>query len=156
MKLKNPNKDWIRPALDALRVGFVPSLLEKKYKDTLCVGVASEGHCYVAAEVIWHALGGKESRYVPQVMRVEGGTHWFLKNSLSGEIVDPTWDQFFETPLYNNAHGSGFLTKAPSKRAVEMMRLSGLSASCLKDLIMLSNVILEKQKEVLSENRRMV
>jgi len=78
------------------------------------------GHCYAAAEALYHLLGGKHSRYTPQVGKIdEEGTHWWLEDK-EGNILDPTADQFYykkESPPYNNGRGTGFLTKLPSKRA---------------------------------------
>jgi len=77
------------------------------------------GHCYIAAEAIHHMSGGKYT--VPQVMRVDGGTHWFLRHS-DGSIFDPTEDQF-DTPVnHSAAKGCGFLAKQPCKRTQEVIR----------------------------------
>lgn len=74
------------------------------------------GHCYVASEVLYHGLGGKEAGWTPQTIQHEGGPHWYLKNA-SGVIIDPTADQF-ETPVpYEQGRGCGFLTKLPSARS---------------------------------------
>lgn len=78
------------------------------------------GHCYVASEVIYHKLGGKEAGWTPQSIRHEGGPHWYLKHK-DGTIVDPTADQF-ETPVpYQSGKGCGFLTRQPSKRSQTVM-----------------------------------
>ena len=72
-------------------------------------------HCYVASEVLYHRLGGKEAGLKPMHMRVDGVSHWFLK--WGDVILDPTVDQFNTVPDYESARGRGFLTKKPSKRA---------------------------------------
>lgn len=78
------------------------------------------GHCYVASEVIYHELGGKEAGWTPQVIRHEGGPHWYLKHT-DGRVIDPTCDQF-ETPVaYDEGKGCGFLTKQPSKRSQKVL-----------------------------------
>tara|TARA_A100001201_G_scaffold103047_1_gene88390 strand:- start:5520 stop:14852 length:9333 start_codon:yes stop_codon:yes gene_type:complete len=81
------------------------------------------GHCYVAAESLWHLLGAKESKYKPQRLSFEVNgekyTHWYLKND-RGEIVDPTAEQFKVMDIripYELGVGNGFLTKEPSKRS---------------------------------------
>jgi hypothetical protein len=74
------------------------------------------GHCYVASEALYHLLGGKGAGLKPMVVRVGNGTHWFLKTD-SGDILDPTVQQFPELPPYAQARPCGFLTKHPSKRA---------------------------------------
>lgn len=76
------------------------------------------GHCYVASEALWHMEGGIDSGLVPQVVKHEGATHWFLRRRSDGAIIDLTASQF-ETPVpYERARGCGFLTKRPSKRAL--------------------------------------
>lgn len=79
------------------------------------------GHCYVASEALYHALGGKEAGWTPHNITHEGSPHWFLKHK-DGAIIDPTADQF-KTPVpYEKARGKGFLTRQPSKRAQEVLR----------------------------------
>ena len=80
----------------------------------------TSGHCYAASEALYHLLGGKEAGFKPQIGKTdENTTHWWLIDS-DNKILDPTSEQFFyknQIPPYNNARGSGFLTKNPSKRA---------------------------------------
>jgi len=74
------------------------------------------GHCYVASEVAYYLLGGKECGWKAMHMTHLGASHWFLKHK-SGFILDLTYNQF-KSPLdYSKARGTGFLTKEPSKRA---------------------------------------
>jgi hypothetical protein len=82
------------------------------------------GHCAVASEAVYFMLGGKKGDWTPHTMRVEGGTHWFLKNKRSGEIVDPTAGQFACELEYGQGRGRGFPTPKrgqpeppPSRRA---------------------------------------
>lgn len=79
------------------------------------------GNCYVTCEALYHLLGGKDACLKPMVMRHEGDTHWFLMGS-GRYIIDPTAGQFKTPPDYSKARGCGFLTKAPSKRAKELMQ----------------------------------
>ena len=84
------------------------------------------GHCYVACEVLYHKLGGKEEGWKPMTIRHEGGPHWFLQHE-DGTILDPTADQFQSPVPYEEGRGCGFLTKQPSKRAqVVLDRLEDL------------------------------
>lgn len=79
------------------------------------------GHCYVASEALYHMLGGREAGWVPHHVSHEGEPHWYLKHKESGAILDPTAGQF-KTPVpYAQGRGKGFLTKEPSKRAVELI-----------------------------------
>lgn len=95
------------------------------------------GQCYVVAEAVWHAFGGKKSGWTPMVMRLPGGTplkngaclyaatHWYLRWDADGAVLDPTVAQFlFPIPYYGR--GCGFLTKAPSKRAQTLLAKAGL------------------------------
>lgn len=88
----------------------------------------TEGHCYAAAEALYHFLGGREAGYIPCVATFTEGnirvTHWWIKNA-QGEIFDPTSEQFTAigyNPPYELGKGSGFLTKQPSKRAAIIMK----------------------------------
>lgn len=84
------------------------------------------GHCYVASETYFHLKGGTTDLTLV-VMRIkhEGTTHWYLRK-ITGwdtnmrpilEYIDLTAGQF-ETPVpYEQGTATGFLTKAPSKRA---------------------------------------
>lgn len=74
------------------------------------------GHCYVASEVTYHLMGGKDAGLTPQFVRHEGQPHWFLRDA-DGLVIDPTADQFDTLVPYNRARGCGFLTKQPSRRA---------------------------------------
>ncbi len=80
-----------------------------------------KGHCYVASEALWHALGAHASGYTPQVVRHGSGTHWYLKHDDTGAILDPTADQFATPPPYHAGRGIGFLTAQPSKRAAVVL-----------------------------------
>lgn len=80
------------------------------------------GNCYVTSEALYHLLGGKEAGWKPMTIKHENDVHWFLKHK-SGLILDPTASQFDIPPNYLKAIGRGFLTKEPSKRALELMQL---------------------------------
>ncbi len=81
------------------------------------------GHCYVAAEALWHLLGAAESGYVPHVLSHElwpeglnpGETHWFLRKG--DKLLDPTAGQFDCPIAYDKGRANGFLTTEPSRRA---------------------------------------
>lgn len=80
------------------------------------------GYCYVACEAIYHLCGGKDSGLTPHVLRIPGGTHWFLRDAHS-VVIDPTVEQFRIPPDYSKSRGCGFLTRQPSKRAAVVMAL---------------------------------
>jgi len=109
-------KKQIREVLstDLLSPQYVAKL--EKNSDISC------GQCYAAAEALYHKWG-KFNGFTPAVLNsktfpegLEGNeTHWFLKNE-KGEILDPTAEQFGNTPIpYNKGRGMGFLTKEPAK-----------------------------------------
>jgi hypothetical protein len=85
------------------------------------------GHCYIAAEALWHLIGGPQSGFVPHVLSSRlwpeglnpGETHWFLRRvkGRGRKILDPTARQFNVPIAYDRGRGNGFLTTAPSKRA---------------------------------------
>lgn len=87
------------------------------------------GHCYVAAEALYHLIGGTDSGFKPTVAKLKGpptsGTHWWLSIPGMNEILDPTAAQFDPRDLdeiYASGRCTGFLTKQPSKRAAEVIR----------------------------------
>ncbi len=82
----------------------------------------STGFCYIAAEALFHMMGGLDSGFRPMCASYEGGTHWWLEKD--GIILDPTASQFLPAlPPYGLGRRCGFLTgyKKPSKRAVELI-----------------------------------
>lgn len=79
------------------------------------------GNCYVTVEALYHLLGGKRSGFVPHTLRHEGDVHWYLAGN--GMVLDPTVMQFKTKPDYSLGRGRGFLTKKPSRRARDMMKL---------------------------------
>ncbi len=79
------------------------------------------GHCYVASEAVYHALGGRESGITPMNISHEGAPHWWLRLA-SGEMVDVTAEQFSTPVPYAQGRGRGFLTSHPSQRAAELLR----------------------------------
>jgi hypothetical protein len=86
------------------------------------IGGYLRGNCYVTSEALYHLLGGKTAGWKPMNMHTETDSHWFLLHE-SGLILDATAHQF-DLPLdYSKAKGRGFLTKAPSKRARELMNI---------------------------------
>lgn len=74
------------------------------------------GHCYIASEALFHLLGGRRAGWQAQHIRHEGAPHWYLRNAATGEVLDPTADQFRSPVAYQRGRGIGFLTRAPSRR----------------------------------------
>ncbi len=108
-------------------------LLKPKYRTGNLAGNSAYGHCYAASEACFYLLGGRSSPWRPRHGRDPNGiVHWWLVNIGSGDILDPTADQYKAVdagPPYNVARSGGFLTKEPSRRAVEIMdRVAALNA----------------------------
>lgn len=93
------------------------SLRKSEYKGA----TGLTGHCYVASESIFHLTGGYGRWYVCRLSH-EGETHWFLEDKQTGEIVDPTVDQFNTDPDYAERTRTGFMTKEPSNRAEAVIK----------------------------------
>ncbi len=94
-----------------LRECLSDDLLKKEYRGK----PFPSGHCYVATEALLHLLGGETYQGV-----VDGVSHWWLK--LDGKWLDPTADQFPHPVDYAAGKRRSPLTKAPSKRTVELIR----------------------------------
>lgn len=100
-----------------------PDLLKKQYRQQN-IGNPMFGHCYVATEALFHIL--KDARYVPMRGRDDAGiVHWWLTDKTTGEILDPTSEQYTSkglTPPYDKGKGGGFLTREPSRRCLTLMQ----------------------------------
>lgn len=104
-------------AYDLVRENLSDELLSPTWK-RIASETANEfsGHCYAASEAVFHLLGGPNSDWVPQVLNHErwpeglepGQTHWYLRNRVTGEVMDPTAEQFPVKPAYNAGKGCGF------------------------------------------------
>lgn len=85
----------------------------------------AHGHCYAASEALWHMLGGPASGLTPCRGRDgDGIVHWWLDDD-AGRVLDPTAGQYLaagKAPSYAAGRRGGFLTRAPSTRAREIMR----------------------------------
>ena len=144
-------KKDIRPVLskDLLNPQYLKKL--KEDDDVSC------GQCYAASEAAFH-MYGKENGFKSYVLNSKtfpegldkGDTHWFLKNK-EGEIIDPTAEQFGVTPIpYEEGRGTGFLTKNPSKAALQIInRVEQNNAPILSGPEFVSNATKLKDKKVL-------
>lgn len=118
-----PTTTPIKPLISAIQQSLTPDLLKPKYrKKKRRNSNKYTGHCYVATEALYHLLGRKKSGYVPQSIRHQGDTHWYLKHRDTGNIRDLTARQFGRPVPYRRGRGTGFLTRKPSKRARILMK----------------------------------
>jgi hypothetical protein len=97
---------------------LTPDLLKKEFRGG---SHPLSGYCYISSEAAFHIMGGESSNYKPMFIKHEGLPHWFLR-STNGKILDITAKQFRTPVPYEKGIRKGFLTKNPSKRAVEVMR----------------------------------
>jgi hypothetical protein len=111
---------WIQDAaylISKIQSALTPELLKPPFKYD--ASNPTYGFCYVASECLYH-LYGRERGYKPARGRDESGTvHWWLLSN-SGEVLDPTAEQYTsigKVPPYASGRQGGFLTRAPSKRA---------------------------------------
>ncbi len=106
---------------------LTPDLLNSKWRELVQPGDHPvTGHCYIAAEVLYHAWGKKRG-YKPVVLSLgDGQTHWFLRHPSTGAIADPSPEQFDGEPIaYDKGKWCGFLTRQPSKRCRVVLRRMG-------------------------------
>ena len=78
------------------------------------------GHCYVASEAIYHLAKRAGIALKPMFIYHKDTPHWYLMDS--NRILDSTKEQFADLVNYSKGRGKGFLTKRPSRRAVELIR----------------------------------
>ena len=111
-----------------------PALVRKPYRGEFG---SLTGHCYAASEAMAWVYPGLKPSYLNHETWPEGlapgETHWFLTCSDSheggwyaGQIVDVTAEQFDLPIPYAKGKRCGFLTKEPSKRAMELLRKAGI------------------------------
>lgn len=105
--------------IQSIQESLTHDLLKPRYRKPAIGECREFGHCYLAAETLWHMLGGRRQRFTPRWARCQDGdTHWWLQ--CGSEILDPTAPQFTKAELrelYPRGIPCGFLTREPSKRA---------------------------------------
>lgn len=95
-------------------------LLQPKWrKINIASGIRVTGHCYAASEALFYLLGGKEhSPYRPKRIPIENGQHWFLQHPETGDILDPTSEQFPNGIDYSQAIGCGFMQQSDRSKII--------------------------------------
>lgn len=83
------------------------------------------GHCFHASVALYQLLGGKERGYIVwKAIDSSGVSHYWI-TSPSGEIIDPTAEQYtnFGIPLpYNNGRRTGFRISKNTSQLVQAIR----------------------------------
>ncbi len=115
--MKAKPRTHIDRVVAAVTDSLTPELLQPRYRKLAEGKHKTFGHCYAGSEAVWYLLDGKEGEWAPQVVRVQGGTHWYLKHKTNGKVLDPTAQQFPDPVPYENGNRCPFLTGKPSKRA---------------------------------------
>ena len=118
-KIDEKKKDLknIHKLIKAIHKNLTPDLLKGRWKTQKH---PLDGHCYVAAEALYHLLNKKEWQpyYAAYNDKIGKATHWWLVNKKTGKIADPTKEQYYpDNPPYDFGKKAGFLTLLPSKRA---------------------------------------
>lgn len=124
---ENNNQNLIKKIQSVLTPDLLKGMWAKEATNPMT------GHCYAATEALYWLLGGPDSEFKPFVLSHktfpegldEGETHWFLRNEKTGEILDPTKEQFEDVPiLYDRGTPNGMMNypKGGSKRAKEIIR----------------------------------
>lgn len=109
---------------DRIKQHLTPDLLKPRFRRKAEGQHPTFGHCYVAAEALYHLLGGREAGLKAVRGRDDQGiVHWWLEDA-EGAILDPTAEQYTSkglSPPYERGRAAGFLTREPSKRARVLM-----------------------------------
>lgn len=116
----------IEKYIEILQNCLSKELLKKQYKSGYENLHKTTGHCYIASEAIYHNFGGKEKWSAYTGRDHNNGTHWWLKNKETGEIIDPTKEQYTSlgfNPPYEKGRPCAFLTREPSQRAKKLIAL---------------------------------
>jgi hypothetical protein len=112
-----------------LKDEFVPEEYRGKVNSQYC------GHCHHATVAMYNLLGGKEKGYkIGKAVDELGIKHYWLINA-SGEIIDPTAEQYTELnrkPPYDNPVKNGISyrkTKAAKSIITSVERNLGIKSS---------------------------
>lgn len=95
--------------IHAIRIRLTRTMLGENYLDR--PDSPYYGHCFHASVALYRLLGGKDTGYsVWKAIDCTGVPHYWV-TAPSGEILDPTADQYTEyglTPPYNSGKRTGF------------------------------------------------
>lgn len=106
-----------------------PELLHTEYKEESSTPL--EGLCYPAAEAYYHVMDCELDVYCLSWSDVDpeaDGTHWYLRDSDSGEFIDLSLPagQVEELPPFEAGRRRGFMTgDSPSKRTAQVLSSLG-------------------------------
>ncbi len=81
-------------AVSRVREVLTPDLLHRDYRSGWSPENPTHGHCAAASEAVYFLLGGPKTGLTAWVARdADGTTHWWLQ-TVGGERIDPTADQY--------------------------------------------------------------
>ena len=117
----------INRAMRAIKAVLHVKLLKPEYREANKTNPLY-GYCYIATEALYYMCAGA-CGFEPKRARDDNGVvHWWLENRQTpGLRIDVTSGQYTRAgrlPPYSRGVFGGFLTKQPSKRAQEVMRLA--------------------------------
>lgn len=109
---------------------LTPDLLKEEFRGSKN---PVAGHCFHTSEAIAEIVRYLEKGWKPRYQRVNGVSHWYLKNEQTDEILDATSSQFEAPVPYHLGQRKGFIPSSrsppPSKRAREVLRRVALLSS---------------------------
>lgn len=102
----------VRSAFDAVRASLRIEDLDRERQKQYAGKSPLHGQCSNATNALYHLLGGADGQWEERMInRVHLGgedTHYFLRHKESGEILDPTAEQFEGQPIpYERSRGAG-------------------------------------------------
>jgi len=92
-----------KESVSASLVLIGPKFLKPEWASKWAKDRPTTGYCYLVSEILYHYIYTEAK---PKVMRVNGGTHWFLVDN--GVVVDWTGNQFDCEVPYEEGRGCGF------------------------------------------------
>lgn len=127
------NNNYHEELIRKIKSVLTPDLLKGYWKKHQDPNNPMGGHCYAATEALYWMLGGTKSDWKTYVLNnltwseglKDGETHWFIRNTKTGEILDPTKEQFGIKEINYDGGKNNTMMNYPnggSKRAREIIR----------------------------------
>lgn len=114
-RLSKSDRSWF----DAIRASLSRDLLSPAYRRSIPEGADPVvGHCYVATEAAYHAFGKRSGLETYVARLADGGTHWWLMNPATSEVVDLTHEQTRKPFPYVTAGHSKRMRKGAGPRGI--------------------------------------
>lgn len=108
-------EELIKKIKDSYKIEEVKKfgLVDEWYEKNLQNKIDSTGFCYISTQIIYFKTGGKDKWKIKQIHKNKWiyGTHYYLEDRDTGEILDITSDQYTKLGLeipYDLARGTSF------------------------------------------------